>query len=101
MKIKKKLKVVKESDNNKKDNSTKEPVEMRKVFIELSKTDVYAFAVEVPVKENIDKENTTAILTAWDVVNKKLINLESVRIGSGFLSKILKKELVKPLEKKE
>lgn len=100
MKIKKKLKVLKENDS-KKDNNPKEPVEMRKVFIELSKTDVYFFAVEVPVKENIDEENTTAIMTAWNVVNKKLIDLESVRIGSGFLNKILKKELVKPLDKKE
>lgn len=101
MKIKKKPKVSKENDNNKKDNNPKEPVEMRKVFIELSKTDVYFFAVEVPVKENIDEENTTAIMTAWNVVNKKLIDLESVRIGSGFLNKILKKELVKQLEKKD
>lgn len=100
MKIKKKLKVVKESDS-KKENNTKVPVEMRRIYVELGKTDFYSFAVEVPVNENATKENSTAIMAAWNVINKKLIDTESVRIGDGFQTKILKKELVKPLEKKE
>lgn len=101
MKIKKKLKVIKESNNEQKENNTKAPVEMRKVYIELAKTDIYFFAIETPVKENIDEENANAIMTAWNVVNKKLIDLKSVQIGNGFQNKILKKELVKQEEKKE
>lgn len=106
MKIVKKLTAtdknrLKNKNNNKKENNTKVPKEMRKVYIELAKTDIYFFAVEVPVKKNIDEENAAAIMTAWNVVNKKLINLESVQIGNGFQNKILKKELVKKEEKKE
>jgi len=100
MKIKKKLKVVKGSNDKKKENNTIVK-EMKKVYIELTKTDIYFFAVEIPAKENINKENAAAIMTAWNVINKKLIDIEAVRIGDGFQTKILKKELVKQEGKKE
>ena len=92
MKIKKKLSIVEKS---KKEKVKKENQKLKRVYLEISKTDIYFFGVDVPNKESISEENTEAIKLAWNVVNKKLIDLESVRIGDGFQTKILKKELIK------
>lgn len=92
MKIKKKLSIIKKP---KEEEFKKENQELKRVYLEIKKSDIYFFGVDVPIKKNPNEENTEAIKKAWNVVNGKLIDLETVRIGDGFETKILKKELIK------
>jgi len=101
MKIKKKLKILKEDNNSKEENNNTVTGKTRRVYLELSKTDIYSFSVDVPVKENTDEENTTAIMAAWDIINRKLMDIEKFRKGGGFQQKILKRELIKEEKKEE
>jgi len=84
------IKLNKNKENNKKQEQY---TEVMKVSIELEKTDIYLLSVEVPLtkdnKNNYEKINIQAITTAWDVINKKLINLDKALIGSAFSQKIL------------
>ena len=67
--------------------------EIMRVSLELKKSDIYMLSVEVPLtkdNENDDKKiNIQAVSTAWDVINKKLIDINKAMIGDEFSTKIL------------
>ena len=80
--------------NNKKIDDKNEVKNVKRVHLELHRTDVYYIQIDVPVDEDLSKENNRAVQLAWDIVHKKLVDIEKFRIGDGFMTKILKKELV-------
>jgi len=72
--------------------------------VKLEDTKIYYLAVDIEPEietddkekksENIKKENTKAIMTAWDVIKNKLIDLNKIKIGDAYKQEILKVESV-------
>lgn len=85
--------------NSTKEDSNKESSvikTMARIYIELQKTDIYYIPVDVLANpdEDFHKENASAIKIAWSIINGKLIDPETLRIGDSFSTKILKREYI-------
>jgi len=85
-----KVKPPKKEESKKKDNTA-----VRRVYVRLKKTAIYRFAVNVAVEENSTEENNKAVELAWNVINQKLIDPNSVQVGDAFQTEVIKKELMK------
>lgn len=92
-------------DNNKNENNEDNNIKLRRIYLELHKTDMYVMTIDVPVQEDHRKENKMAIEMAWGIINGLLkdkdekgnlvdIDTERFRTGDGFVNKILKRELL-------
>ena len=92
-------------NNNKNESNNDSDIKLRRIYLELHKTDMYVMTIDVPVQEDNRKENKMAIEMAWNVINGSFkdkdeegnlidIDTEKFRTGDGFVNKILKRELL-------
>jgi len=91
-----KLKVIKLESKNK-DKSKQEQNNNKKnirYHLKLTESTSYYFAIDIESEDDILKNNTKAISMAWNIITNKLVDLDSIKIGSGFSQEILKKEEV-------
>jgi len=69
---------------------------VKRVSLELHKTDIYFLKIDVPEEKDPKIENKKAIEMAWNIINGLIKNIdpEKFRIGDAFMNKILRKEII-------